>query len=420
MGETFGEAMRRLRGQVSLRELARRAHIDPGHLSRIEAGRRPPTPEVAAAIDTALCAGGELATLAEASGTPWPVDSGVWLRRHAERLAAALVDEEPTRDNAVRLAHDWLIAEPPQMYELRAGRRIGPGTVARIARRVQQLRRLDDHAGGGQTHALVLAELSATADLLRGAAYTETVGRLLLVAVAELCQLAGWVAADIGRYGEARRLYLAGVRAGHAGGDEAGAANNLSSLAYLAANVGDPREAAVLARSAYAGARRAATAVTRALLLERVAWSHARADEAAAAERALGQVDDVFASRGPADDPPWVYWLTVDEVAIMAGRVWTELRRPLRAVPILERATAEYGEDTGRETALYLTWLAEALVQARELEQAANVATRALRLARRSDSPRAVGRVEVVRRQLAAFAGTPAVDAFEDECRAHL
>jgi hypothetical protein len=59
----------------------------------------------------------------------------------------------------------------------------------------------------------------------------------------------------------------------------------------------------------------------------------------------------------------------------MAGRVWTQLRRPLRAVPILQRATASYGEDTGRETALYLTWLAEALLQAREVEQAVDAAT---------------------------------------------
>ena len=66
----------------------------------------------------------------------------------------------------------------------------------------------------------------------------------------------------------------------------------------------------------------------------------------------------------------------------MAGRVWTQLRRPLRAVPILERATAGYGEETGRETALYLTWLAESLLQANEVERAASTATEALRLQR--------------------------------------
>jgi hypothetical protein len=105
-------------------------------------------------------------------------------------------------------------------------------------------------------------------------------------------------------------------------------------------------------------------------------------------------------------------------VEIMAGRVWTQLGRPLRAVPILERATAGYGEDTGRETALYLTWLAESLLQANEVERAADAATRALRLSRRAGSARADERVSAGRDLLVRHRGTAAVDAFEDEARA--
>lgn len=62
--ETFGNAVRRLRGTLSLRELARRAYLDPGHLSKIENGGRLPTPAVAEALDKALDAGGTLVTLA--------------------------------------------------------------------------------------------------------------------------------------------------------------------------------------------------------------------------------------------------------------------------------------------------------------------------------------------------------------------
>jgi tetratricopeptide (TPR) repeat protein len=265
---------------------------------------------------------------------------------------------------------------------------------------------------------MVTAELAATSGLLRDAAYSEEVGRRLLVAVGELCQLAGWTSSDAGRHAEAERLYLLGVRASHAGGDVAGAANNLSSLAYQVADVGDPREAATLARSAYAGARRDATATTRALLAERVAWASARTGEASGAERALATVEAEYEHRRPDDDPEWVYWLDEDEIEIMAGRVWTQLRRPLRAVPILERATAGYGEDTGRETALYLTWLAESLLQANEIERAAEAATRALRLSRQAGSARAEERVATVRSLLRRYRGNAAVDEFEDEASA--
>jgi transcriptional regulator with XRE-family HTH domain len=414
--ETFGQALRRLRGGMSVRELARSAHLDAGHLSRIENGKRPPSPELAFALDQALDAGGTLvALLADEPAPPWQLNGGLWRPEDSERLAAAVVAERPSAENAVALAHQWLIAEPPQVYEARVGRRIGRDLVEQVEHRVQQLRLLDDHVGGADTHAMVTAELDATAALLRDGAYTEDVGRRLLVAIGELCQLAGWTLSDAGRHDAAERVYLLGVRAAHAGGDVAGAANNLSSLAYQMANVGDPREAAILARSAYVGAKSAATATARALLGERVAWAAARTGEAADAERALGGVEADYEHRQPDDDPEWTYWLDEAEVEIMAGRVWTQLARPLRAVPILERATAGYGDDTGRETSLYLTWLAESLLQANEVERAADAATRALRLSRNASSARAVDRVGEVRRQLAAYRGNAAVDAFEDE-----
>lgn len=418
MAETFGQAVRRLRGSASLRDLARRAHVDPGHLSRIEADKRPPTPDLATSLDRALGADGALIELIAAPrARPWNLDRGAWRHADSERLAAAILNAEPTAENAVELAHQWLVAEPPQVYEMRAGRRIGVSTVAEVEQRLQKLRLLDDHIGGTETHTIVTGELAATARLLRGATYTEELGRRLLIALGELCQVAGWVTSDAGRHDEAQRLYLAGVRASHAGGDIAGAANNLSSLAYQVTNVGDPREGTRLARSALSGARHAATATTRALLAERVAWAHARTGEAGGAARALAAVEREYGRRRPADDPTWVYWLDEDEIGIMAGRVWTQLRRPLRAVPLLERAVAGYGEETGRETALYLSWLAESLLQANEVERAANTATRALRLAGQAGSARADDRVAVVRAQLAPFRGNPVVNAFDSECR---
>ncbi|WP_434743735.1 transcriptional regulator [Micromonospora sp. SH-82] len=369
-------------------------------------------------MDAALNAGGALAALATESGVG---DESVfdhreeWQRCDAERLADVLVSREPTAGHARVLAHQWLVAEPPQRYELAAGRRVGAGTVDRVEQRVRQLRRLDDHVGGAETYAVVSAELDATAGLLREGSHSERVTRRLLVTIADLCQLAGFVAEDAGRVGEARRYYLAGMRAAHAGGDAAAAANCLSTLSYLEANLGDRREAVMLARSAYAGGRHAAEATGRSLLLERVAWAHARLGEVGPAERALGAVEDEYASRDPESAPSWAYWLTPDEVEIMTGRVWTELHRPLRAVPILERVIAAYGDRTPRETSLYLTWLAEGYLQAGEAEQAADTAGRALAMARRAHSHRAVARVAELQRLLKEVAGgSVAVDAFLD------
>ena len=56
MVDGFGETVKRLRTErgIGLRELARAVPIDPGHLSRIEHGVRPATPEIVAAIEAAL------------------------------------------------------------------------------------------------------------------------------------------------------------------------------------------------------------------------------------------------------------------------------------------------------------------------------------------------------------------------------
>lgn len=400
-------ALMRKRG-VSYRALAEQTFYSKSYLHDLASGRKPPTPKTAQRLDAALEAGGALAVLAAEPGIgeSWAVVGGAqWSRRDAERLADLLTAQVPNPHNATALAHQWLIAEPPQRYELSAGRRVGLGTVTRIEDRIRQLRRLDDHVGGAETHALVATELAATAELLREGSYSEAVNRRLLHVVADLCQLAGFVAEDSGRIAEARQHYLSGMRAAHAGEDAAGAANCLSSLSYLQASIGDRRAAVTLARSAHVGSRQAAEATGQALLLERVAWAHARLGEASLAEKALGQVEAVYPRSDLDQAPSWAYWLTQDEVEVMAGRVWTELRRPLRAVPILASAIARYGDDSPRETSLYLSWLAEALLQAGEFEQAAVTAGRSLSLARRAQSPRAVKRAAELRRMVAATAG---------------
>lgn len=60
--ETFGEVLRRLRlrNDLSVRALARRANCGKTHVSDLENGRRNPSLTVATALDRALRANGEL------------------------------------------------------------------------------------------------------------------------------------------------------------------------------------------------------------------------------------------------------------------------------------------------------------------------------------------------------------------------
>ncbi|MGH3977697.1 MAG: helix-turn-helix domain-containing protein [Pseudonocardiaceae bacterium] len=416
--EAFAAELRRLRASagVSLGELATRVHANRGYLGHVEHGQRWPSQTVVKALDDALGAGGLLLaawSAADATKRPTqtqeaadgalslPVDE--WTAPDATTLAERLTaggDIALHPAAARRLVHEWLVAEPPQTVEITAGRRVGAGMAETVARRVAQLRRVDDYIAGRDLRPLVERELAVTGALLHEAAYTDAVGRALLAAVAELCQLAGWVAADAGAPERATRYHLLGVHAAHAAGDRPTAANLVSTLAYQVANIGDPHEAVLMSRSAVSGIGGHATATTRALLSERVAWAHARAGETRHTERALSTVDTEYDRRRPADDPLWVYWLDSDEITVMAGRCYVELGQPDRAIPLLTDVLRRYDARQARETALYTSWLAEAHLQAGDVEHAAALAERTLDLTGSINSSRGDDRVALLARQL--------------------
>jgi tetratricopeptide (TPR) repeat protein len=189
----------------------------------------------------------------------------------------------------------------------------------------------------------------------------------------------------------------------------------VSPLSYQVANLDDPQDAILLARSAAAGARGHASATTRALLHERVAWAHARAREIRHAERALAAAETEYERRRTADDPEWVYWLTEDEITIMAGRCYVELGQPDRAIPLLTGVLARYDERQTRESALYTSWLAEAHVQAGDVEHAAALAQRTLELSSSTSSARGDDRVTLLAQRLRPYPTVSAVREFLDQ-----
>jgi tetratricopeptide (TPR) repeat protein/transcriptional regulator with XRE-family HTH domain len=354
------------------------------------------------------------------SGTPGRVllPDGEWTPESTARLLRELdgAAVEVTPALAASLAHEWLIGEPPQVVEVRAGRRIGEELLAKVERRVTELHHLDDFVGGGDSYQLVRRELGVTVRLLKGAAYTEALGRRLLKVTAELSQVAGWIAVDAGEHAAAVKHYATGIKAAHAAGDPVLAANMVSLLSYLYASTGNPHAAVVLARTAVAGVPRGAPAVTRALLAERVAWAHARAGERRQAEQALGQVDRAFDAHeaGSEAAPSWAYWLDRDEVDVMAGRCYTELGQPQRAEPLLRRVLDRYDQRRAREVALYVSWLAQGYAQAGELDEAAEQASRALVVAAGVNSARGNERVRFLRYLLHPYLDVPAVREFEE------
>ncbi|MBB1245034.1 helix-turn-helix transcriptional regulator [Streptomyces durbertensis] len=303
--------------------------------------------------------------------------------------------------------------DPLAPLTARRGRRVGVDAVRDLQQRVHGLRLADDVIGGRDLLRPALRELRSAVRVYREGTFTEVVGRSLLQAIGELAQIAGWIASDAGQHDQAERIYRLGLSAARTAGDTTLAGNLLGSLAYQRMNTGDVREGLTMARAALENAHDAPPRA-RALYLDRVAWAHAKRGEAQEAMRAVNAASDALAGHGGEDEPGYLYWVDAGELQVMESRVYTELRRPLRAVPILREVLSRYDATHTRELALYLSWLVVALADANEPEEAAATAERVVALSADVSSERTAERVRVVLTRLEEFRDVPEVRAVLD------
>lgn len=334
-----------------------------------------------------------------------------WLPALAKALGVPLVEFEaalaPQTDQPATVADFLPEGDPLAPLKVRRGRRVGALDITDLAGRIHGLRLADDVMAGGDLIAPALRELRSAVKLYREGAHTEEIGRALLARIGELAQIAGWIAADAGQRSEAERIYRLGLSAAQQADDVTGVGNLSGSLAYMWANNGQAQQAVELAR---AGLSDDAPPKARALHWDRVAWAHTQADEPKPAIRALGEAREAL-DQDHGDNPPFLYWVSQDELTVMEARVYTELHRPLRAVPILTEVLARYDATRPRELALYLSWLAVAYADANEPEEAAATARRVVLMSADVASDRTAERVRVVLDRLREYEDVPEVQA---------
>jgi tetratricopeptide (TPR) repeat protein len=302
------------------------------------------------------------------------------------------------------------LADPSQ------SRRLGASDVESLQLHTARLRRLDDVLGGADTYRLYSAQADSTARLLADAQYSEPTGRRLRSLFGEQHQLAGWAAFDAGHHAQGHRHFMDSFHAARDANDPALAGNALAFVAYQ--ETATNKNGTATAQASYETARATATPRVEALLLERMAFAHAAVGDARQADTALTQAREALQRADDRRDPDWVFWVDEQEIDIMAGRCWTELRRPLRAVPVLEDVLARFDDTHGRDKALYLTWLASSYLQAGEIEQAATTLLHAHDLSVGVGSVRPAARIATVARRLDHHRGVREVSHLLDRIRA--
>ncbi|WP_223184936.1 DNA-binding protein [Streptomyces sp. CBMA152] len=161
----------------------------------------------------------------------------------------------------------------------------------------------------------------------------------LLAALAELCEVIGWILFDAGFYGRAHHMNARALALAELCGDRGMSRLVLLNDSMLDTHTGRPRRALETA-SRVAGPRPLPARVS-SLVLVRQAHASALLGGRREAVDLISRAQSRFLDGVSADDPHWAWW--IDEIELLGHRGWVHarLREWDTAVPLLyEAATA--------------------------------------------------------------------------------
>ena len=315
----------------------------------------------------------------------------------------------------VEPSRDWLISVPDSQVARSAGPRVGVSDVAAVRAMTQALTDLDHQYGSGHVRPVVVHYLNSVVSGLLAGSYREAVGRELFAAVARLTELAGYMAVDTGQPGLAQRYYIQSLRLAQAAGDRGyGGYVLAASMSHLAAQLGNPREIAQLARAAQEGARGRVTPRAEAMFYAAEARGHALLGDARATQAVAGNALAALerASSDSGDDPAWIAHFDAAYLADELAHCYRDLGQAEAARRQAEASLAGHPESRARRRAIGLVLLATAQVQQREVEQACQTGTRAVELLGTLRSNRGSEYLDDFRQRLEPYRDEPVVREF--------
>jgi hypothetical protein len=304
----------------------------------------------------------------------------------------------------------WFTTPPAGVAE----RFVSAADVAMLQTMTRTFRQLDNRFGGGHARSTVSHYLvGEAAPMLRAGQFREGVRRELFGAVAELNQLARWMAYDVG---SGRKHLGRALQLCQTVGDDALAAEMLAGMSHHAAFGRSPLVAIDLARAARDNVGRAGIAALMAESAVMEAHGLALRHDASGCLAALRDAEASFSSAGP-DVPEWLRYFDTAYMAAKFAHCFRDLGRPKEAERFARRSLEMTdGYDRGRlfNTAL----LASILADQRRVEEASAIGIAALRMAANMHSVRTVKYLEDVARRLRPFHAEPEVKALYAEMTA--
>lgn len=224
-----------------------------------------------------------------------------------------------------------------------------------------------------------------------------------LAALAELCEVIGWILFDAGFYRAAHRMNARALALAELCGDRWTARFVLLNDSMLKAHTGAPREA--LAAAARANGARRLPARVSTLVLIRQAHAVALLGGDREPLDLMARAQSRFLDGISRHDPHWAWW--IDETELLGHRGWVlaRLRRWDQAIPLLHEAATAPGPSY-RD--LFAAHLLAALAAAGARREAADLIAELAPRAARIGSARTTRTLGRTASHLLATPGTPA------------
>jgi hypothetical protein len=252
--------------------------------------------------------------------------------------------------------------------------------------------------------------------LLHDGRYSETVGRDLFTAAAELTRLAGWMAYDLEQHGLAQRYLIQALRLAREADNYALGGEILAGMSHQAVYLRQADDGLDLARAAYESATKAGLPALASESLIMQTHAFAVGNEPAACSRALNAAEHVFERPGTTNTPQWLGYFDEAYMAAKFGHCFRELGQGNKAERFARRSL-DMVDGYVRGRTFNVVLLADAHLQQQNLDEACAVGNQALDLASGLQSARTIKYIRDFRRRVAKFKRDPLVSDFQE--RAH-
>lgn len=304
----------------------------------------------------------------------------------------------------------WLTLPGPERPTSATGsRRVGGADIDAVRTMTRAFVDLDNRVGGGQVRGTVVGYLHTSVGPMLHGTYSESIGRDLFGAAAELTKLAGWAAYDLEQHGLAQRYLIQSLRMARAAGDPALGAEVLSAMSHQATYVGRPGDAIDLARAARIAARSAGSTALEAGCLMVESHGHAARADKPMFSATLHAAEVAF-DRSDANRPAWLTYLDSAYMSAKTAQCFRDLGEYRRAAELaVQSLNMSDGYRRGRSFNLCL--LAASRVN-EDPREAVRIGEQALALSADVDSKRSRAYLRDLRARLAPHDGLAGVADF--------